>query len=185
MKEAVLDRPRGKVLTYEDYLRLEDEKRYELINGRLKEMPAPTTEHQRILKRLMKVILPMEDESKWEVLPSPVDVILSENVVLQPDIVIVFQQGKSEVRGRIFGPPDLVVEVVSPSSYARDRYEKFSLYEKYGVKEYWLVYPEYRAIEVWCLKDGKYALHSVAVGSGEVASCVLKGFKVKVEEVLK
>ena len=185
MKEAVLDRPKKKVLTYEDYLRLEDERRYELINGRLEEMPAPTTEHQRILKRLMKAILPMEDESKWEVLPSPVDVILSENVVLQPDIVIVFQQGKNEVRGRIFGPPDLVVEVVSPSSYARDRYEKFSLYERYGVKEYWLVYPEYRAIEVWCLKDGKYVLHSVAVGSGEVESCVLKGFKVKVEEVLK
>ncbi len=185
MAVSVKERPEGKVWTYKDYLRLEDDKRYEVINGRLVEMPAPTTEHQRILKRLMKVILPMEDESKWEVLPSPVDVILSENVVLQPDIVIVFRQGKSEVRGRLFGSPDLVVEVVSPSSYARDRYEKFRLYEKHGIKEYWIVLPGEKVIEVWCLKDGKYVLHSVAADKGEVESCVLKSLKVKVEEVLK
>ena len=187
MKGAVLDRPKGKVWTYEDYLRLGDEKRYEVINGRLEEMPAPGLEHQRIISRIILIMRGFSDEGNLgEVLPAPFDVILSETVVVQPDIVFISNETLKDVKqGRLFGPPDLVVEVVSPSSYARDRYEKFSLYEKYGVREYWIVLPRERVIEVWCLKDGKYVLHSVAVGSGEVESCVLKGFKVKVEEVLK
>ncbi len=186
MKEEVVDGPKKKVLTYEDYLRLEDDKRYELINGRLIEMPAPTTEHQIISKRLFILLERFVGKGNLGlVLYAPVDVILSETTVVQPDILFVAAERTHIVKERIFGPPDLVVEIVSPGSYHRDRYEKFSLYEKHSVKEYWLVYPEYRAIEVWCLKDGKYALHSVAAGSGEVESCVLKGLKVKVEEVLK
>ncbi len=186
MKEAVVDRPKRKVWTYEDYLRLEDDKRYEVINGRLEEMPAPTTQHQRILREIHTFMWEfVRKAGKGEVFFSPVDVILSDTVVVQPDLLFVSKERLPIVKDRIFGPPDLVVEIVSPTSYVRDRYEKFSLYEKYGVKEYWLVYPEYRAIEVWCLKDGKYVLHTVADGSGEVTSCVLKGLKVKVEEVLK
>ncbi len=186
MKEAVLDRPKEKVLTYEDYLRLEDDKRYELINGRLEEMPAPTVLHQRVLNSLnVLMYIFSEKNGLGEVLTSPVDVVLSDTDVVQPDIVFISKAREGIVRERIFGPPDLVVEVVSPTSYTRDRYEKFALYEKYGVKEYWVVLPREKVIEVWCLKDGKYVLHTVAAGSGEVSSCVLKGFKVKVEEVLK
>ncbi len=187
MKGAVLERPENKVLTYEDYLRLEDDKRYELINGRLHEMPAPGFEHQEVLNTLNVLLyLFVRDKGMGKVLPAPFDVVLSDTVVVQPDILFISNENLKNIKnGRLFGPPDLVVEIVSPSSYKRDRYEKFALYEKHGVKEYWLVYPEYRAIEVWCLKDGKYVLHTVAAGSGEVESCVLKGFKMRVEEVLK
>ncbi len=187
MKEAVVDRPKRKVWTYEDYLRLTDDKRYELINGRLEEMPAPGFEHQSILGRLyVKVWEAVIKENSGEVLPAPFDVILSDTVVVQPDIVFISNEGLKNIkRERLFGSPDLAVEIVSPSSYYRDRYEKFVLYEKCGVKEYWIVLPGEKVIEVWCLKDGKYILHSVAVEKGEVESCVLKGLKVKVEEVLK
>ncbi len=186
MKEAVVDRPKDKVWTYEDYLRLEDDKRYEVINGRLYEMPAPTTEHQRILGKIYKAIDKfVESAGVGEVLISPVDVILSDTLIVQPDIVFVSEKRKGIVKERIFGPPDLAVEIVSPSSYYRDRYEKFVLYEKHGIKEYWIVLPGEKVIEVWCLKDGKYVLHSIAAGKGEVESCVLKGLKVEVEEVLK
>ncbi len=187
MKEAVVDRPKRKVWTYEDYLRLTDDKRYELINGRLEEMPAPGFEHQSILGRLyVKVWEAVIKENSGEVLPAPFDVILSDTVVVQPDIVFISNEGLKNIkRERLFGPPDLVVEIVSPSSYARDRYEKFRLYEKHGIKEYWIVLPGEKVIEVWCLKDGKYVLHSVAAEKGEVESCVLKGLKVKVEEVIK
>ncbi len=184
--ETVVDRPKEKVLTYEDYLKLTDDKRYEVINGRLYEMPAPTAQHQRILISIAtRFYLFASQNSSGMVLPSPVDVILSETTVVQPDILFVSKERLGMVKERVFGSPDLVVEIVSPTSYKRDRYDKFVLYERYGVKEYWLVYPEHKVVEVWCLRDGKYILHSFAVERGEVSSCVLKGFKVKVEEVLK
>ena len=185
MKETVVDRPKERVLTYEDYLRLEDEKRYELINGRLEEMPAPGFEHQDVLTLLLIKMRGYTDKKDLgKVLPAPFDVILSDTVVVQPDIVFISKKNLKNVeRGRLFGTPDLVVEIVSPSSYYRDRYEKFALYEKHGVKEYWIVLPGERVIEVWCLKDGKYTLHSIAAEKGEVNSCVLKGLKVKVEEI--
>ncbi len=184
MAVAVKERPKRKVWTYEDYLRLTDDKRYEIINGRLIEMPAPTVLHQRVLGDLY-YIFRVRLKGKGDVLISPVDVILSDTAVVQPDLIFISRERLGIVRERIFGPPDLVVEIVSPSSYGRDRYEKFVLYERYGVKEYWIVLPREKVIEIWCLKDGRYVLHSVAAGSGEVESCVLKGFKVKVEEVLR
>ncbi len=188
MKEAVVDRPKRKVWTYKDYLRLTDDKRYELINGRLYEMPAPGFEHQDILKLLLYTLTEEVEKKRHsgKILPAPFDVILSDTVVVQPDIVFISNENLKNIKqGRLFGSPDLAVEIVSPSSYARDRYEKFVLYEKCGVKEYWIVLPGEKVIEVWCLKDGKYVLHSVAVEKGEVESCVLKGLKVEVESVLK
>ncbi len=187
MKEAVVDRPKDKVLTYEDYLRLEDEKRYELINGRLYEMPAPGFEHQDVLGEIYTLMRSYTKKAgSGKVLPALFDVILSETVVVQPDILFISNENLKNIKnGRLFGSPDLAVEIVSPSSYYRDRYEKFRLYEKHGVKEYWIVLPGEKVIEVWCLKDGKYVLHSVAADKGEVESCVLKGLKVKVEEVIR
>ena len=187
MKEAVVDRPKRKVWTYKDYLRLTDDKRYELINGRLVEMPAPGFEHQEVLNTLNVLLyLFVRDKGMGKVLPAPFDVVLSDTVVVQPDILFISNENLKNIKnGRLFGSPDLVVEIVSPSSYKRDRYEKFKLYEKHGVKEYWIVLPGEKVIEVWCLKDGKYVLHSVAADKGEVESCILKGLKVKVEEVIK
>ncbi len=187
MAVAVKEKPKEKVWTYEDYLRLEDDKRYEVINGRLVEMPAPSFEHQGIVADILtRIYLFVKENARGEVYPSPVDVILSETVVVQPDIVFISNENLRNIkRGRLFGSPDLVVEIVSPGSYKRDRYEKFNLYEKHGIREYWIVLPGEKVIEVWCLKKGKYVLHSVAVEKGEVKSCVLKGFKLRVEEVLK
>ena len=88
MKEAVVEKPKEKVLTYEDYLKLTDDKRYELINGRLEEMPAPTTEHQRILGKLYKAIDGfVEKVGSGEALISPVDVVPSTVTVVQPDLL--------------------------------------------------------------------------------------------------
>ena len=187
MAVAVKEKPKEKVWTYEDYLRLTDDKRYEVINGRLYEMPVPGFEHQDISMRIsVKIFIFLQKSDIGKVLSAPFDVILSETVVVQPDIVFISKDNLRNIkRGRLFGSPDLVVEIVSPTSYVRDRYEKFALYEKHGVKEYWIVLPGEKVIEVWCLKKGKYVLHSVAAEKGEVESCVLKGFKLKVEEVLK
>ncbi len=188
MKEAVLERAKGKVWTYEDYLRLEDDKRYEVINGRLEEMPAPTFDHQSILAYLhYKFYEFVRSQSVGKVLPAPFDVILSETVVVQPDIVFISNDNLKNIKnGRLFGPPDLAVEIISPGSFYRDRYKKFSLYEKHRVGEYWIVYPGERVVEVWSLNDkGKYELFSMAEREGKVKSKLLKGLEVDLKEVFK
>ncbi len=186
MAVAVKERPKRKVWTYEDYLHLEDGKRYEVINGRLKEMPAPSFEHQDLLTVLLLKFRSFTDQRDLgKVLPAHFDIILSETVVVQPDIVFISKDKLKDVKqGRLFGPPDLVVEILSPGSFYRDRYEKFSLYEKYGVKEYWIIYPGERAVEVWVLNDeGKYELFGVAEGEGKIRSKVLKGLEIDLKEV--
>ncbi len=173
-----------KVWTYRDYLELNDDKRYEVINGRLYEMPAPTVFHQRILNALNLLIYMFSKRNKvGEVFISPVDVILSETSIVQPDLVFISKENKDIVKDRIYGSPDLVVEIVSPTSYYRDRYEKFRIYEEAGIKEYWLVYPGEKAIEVWVLKEGKYELYSIASGEGKVKSKVLKGLRIDLKEI--
>jgi len=173
-----------KVWTYKDYLKLNDDKRYEVINGRLYEMPAPVPEHQRILMIIgVKFYHFVNKESLGLILPSPVDVILSDFTVVQPDLVFISKDRIGIVKDRIYGAPDLVVEIVSSTSYYRDRYEKFRIYEEAGVKEYWLVYPGEKAIEVWILKEGKYELYSIASNEGKVKSKVLEGFEVDLKEV--
>jgi len=174
-----------KVWTYKDYLELNDDKRYEVINGRLYEMPAPHFEHQRISRDLEFIIWKfVKEHSMGQVIYSPFDVILREDIVVQPDIIFISTDNlKSIKEGRLFGVPDLVVEIVSPTSYYRDRYEKFKIYEEAGIKEYWLVYPGEKAIEVWILKEGKYELYSIASSEGKVKSKVLEGFEVDLKEV--
>jgi len=174
-----------KVWTYEDYLKLSDDKRYEVINGRLYEMPAPLFEHQDICMALAVLMYNFVKLKKLgKVLSAPFDVILSEDTVVQPDIVFISTENLKNIKeGRLSGSPDLVIEIVSPTSYYRDRYEKFKIYEEAGIKEYWLVYPGERAIEVWALKEGKYELYSIASGEGKVKSKVLDGLEVDLKEV--
>ncbi len=189
MAVTVKERPKRKIWTYEDYLRLEDDNRYEVINGRLIEMPAPTPLHQRILKRLLNILARFAElkENRGEVLPSPIDVVLGDRYVLQPDIVFISKDRLGIIGEKaIMGPPDLVVEIISPATVRRDTVVKKEIYEKFGVKEYWIVYPEERAVEVWVLNDeGKYKLFSVAEEEGKVKSKVLEGLEIDLKEVFK
>jgi len=189
MAVAVKEKPKRKIWTYEDYLNLEDKKRYEVINGRLEEMPAPGFEHQRISSELVYI---MKDFLKrrgmlGDILSAPFDVILSETTVVQPDIVFISNENLKNIKsGRLFGPPDLVVEIISPATTRRDTVVKKDIYERFGVREYWIVYPDERAIEVWVLNDkGKYELFSVAEREGRVKSKVLDGLEVDLKEVFK
>ena len=188
MAVAVKERPKKEVWTYEDYLRLADDKRYELINGRLYEMPAPTPWHQDVMMEIALIMRVFaKKESRGKVLPSPIDVVLGDRYVLQPDIIFISRE-RLEIIGEkaIMGPPDLVVEIISPATVRRDTVVKKEIYEKFGVREYWIVYPEEKAIEVWVLNDkGKYDLFSVTEGEGKVKSKVLEGFEVDLKEVFK
>ncbi len=104
--------------------------------------------------------------------------------MVQPDLVFVSKDRLSIARDKgIFGAPDLVVEVVSPSTFKRDTEDKKRLYAKYGVKEYWLVFPEERVVEVLTLKEGEYEVFSHAFEKGEVCSKLLEGFCLNLEEI--
>jgi Uma2 family endonuclease len=118
------------------------------------------------------------------VIYAPLDVILDEHNVLQPDLMFVAQGRRSIIQRRgIFGAPDLVIEIASPGTERRDREQKKELYARFGVREYWLVDHTDRSIQVLALEGNAYVEHSLAVAKGHVTSRVLKGFKVKVSDV--
>jgi len=171
--------------TYKEYLKLPDDKRYEIVNGELIEMPAPTTTHQRIVKKLLRFLdYFVERNNLGEVFVSPVDVILSEDNVFQPDLVFVSKERKEIVKERgIFGSPDLVIEVISPSTLKRDTEDKKRVYERVCVKELWLVFPGEKAVEVFFKKDKHYEVCSFGYEGLSIRSCVLKGFELNLKEI--
>ncbi len=173
--------------TYGDYLKLDDDKRYEIIEGELLEMPAPSTTHQRLVGRLFRLMSEfVEEKDLGEVFVSPVDVILSETNVVQPDVVFVSKERSEIVKEKgVFGAPDLVVEVISPSTLKRDTEDKKRIYAEHGVKELWLVFPGERAVEVFTLRGSSYEICSFGYEEGSVKSCNLKGFELNLGELFK
>ena len=176
--------------TYEDYLKLNDDRRYEIMDGRLLAAPAPRPRHQKVSRNLEFALWNyVKSKDLGEVFYAPVDVVLGEKFVFQPDIVFISKERLDIIdeERAIFGPPDLVIEVVSPSILGRDTLEKKEVYESFGVKEFWLVYPEMNCVEVLVLSDrGRYEIHDEAClgeGKEEVSSKIVKGFKVKLKEI--
>ncbi|QWK13064.1 MAG: Uma2 family endonuclease [Aquificota bacterium] len=173
------------LFTYQDYLNLEEDKRYEVLEGELIEMPAPSTVHQKIIWKLSRFFMVYQEEKGLgDFYLSPVDVILAEDVVVQPDIVFISKDRLDIVKDKgIFGAPDLVVEVVSPSTFKKDTEDKRRIYAQFGIKEFWLVFPEERGIEVLELKNGVYEVVSYAFEKGKVCSKILEGLCIELEEV--
>ncbi|HMO41545.1 MAG TPA: Uma2 family endonuclease [Saprospiraceae bacterium] len=155
---------------------------YELLNGVIVRKSAPHIIHQRILRKLVRRFEDFVLEAgAGEVFFAPVDVVLSNENAPQPDLVFVSQANAAiidEEEGIINGVPDLVVEIISPSSVKRDRIEKMAMYEQFKIKEYWLVDPNNQSIEIYTLKDDKYALHAFADATEKVQSVVLAGLEV-------
>jgi Uma2 family endonuclease len=112
------------------------------------------------------------------------DVVLDAGNTVQPDLVFVSRANLHIIQHRgIFGAPDLVVELISPSSVRRDRYEKKDLYARFGVKEYWIGDPANRSLEILTLKQGRYELHCAAEEKGKLTSLVLAGLEFDLAEV--
>jgi len=139
----------NRLYTLEDYLRLPDDQRVELIDGVFYDMAAPTTIHQGVAGFLHKKFLDFVMENKGPCFPfiSPVDVQLDcdDKTVVQPDILVVCDRTKYK-NGRVFGAPDLVVEVLSPSTRRKDMQLKMYKYAGAGVREYWMVDPEKKLV---------------------------------------
>lgn len=154
--------PAGEIiLTYEDYLRLPDDgKRYEVLEGVLHVVPSPTVRHQRISRELgFQIFQYVSQHGVGEVFYAPLDIVFSHTSVAQPDLVYVSRERQSVITEKhIAGAPDLVVEIVSPSTSAYDRVTKAQVYARYGVSYYWVVDPEIIVVEEFRLERGIFML---------------------------
>jgi Uma2 family endonuclease len=146
--------------TYAHYRQLpEDGKRWELLDGDFFVTPAPTTFHQTVSRRLQYALMQaLEETGIALVFNAPVDVLFEDTTCLQPDIAVVRSDRKDIVSERaIEGPPDLVVEILSPSTRDRDLYIKRDAYARFGVSEYWVVDPNLGMVEVFRAEGGAAA----------------------------
>lgn len=141
-----------------DYYQLEEGAPYELIRGRLIMSPSPTSLHQIIVGQLFLKLDAIADTSGGRTLLSPIDVIFSDDTILQPDALYLSAERLHQFKERIEGAPDLVVEILSPGTGRRDRTEKLDLYAKYQVPEYWIVDPATQVFEFLLLQDGEYVV---------------------------
>ena len=173
-------------LTYHDYLTWPDDgRRYELYEGELCVIPTPSVMHQRVLGKLMFSLAQFVDRNQLgEVFHAPLDVVFSESTVVQPDVLFISHQRRGIIgEQNISGAPDLVVEILSPSTEERDRGIKSQLYCRYGVREYWLVDPEERTVEVLALSPQGYQVLGQYSDDEVVSSQVLAGFQFPAEEI--
>ncbi len=143
--------PAALKFTYEDYCLLPEGQSYEVVDGELLVTPAPTTRHQLAKARLVRILQDfVESRRLGFVLDAPYDVLLSPHDVLQPDVLFVSAERRSIIGEKnTEGAPDLVVEVLSPSTEARDRVAKAKRYAAFGVREMWLADPDGKTIEVF------------------------------------
>lgn len=159
---------------YDDLFSLPVEKRYEIIDGELYEMPAPGSDHAITIMNLIVSLLPAVSAAGARLLTAPIDVFFPGANPVQPDLLLLLPDRLHLVSKRgIEGAPDLLIEILSPSNPMHDRVRKRALYARGGVREYWIVSPEAATIEVLVLDGDLYRVHLRAGGEESGTSTVL------------
>ncbi len=178
--------------SYADYLTFSDEVRVEIINGFIYDMaPAPLRKHQSISGRLFLKIGNYLLGKSCEIYSAPFDVVFSENDekdyeiknVVQPDLSIICDKNKLTEKG-CKGAPDWIIEILSPHTSSKDLNDKYFLYEKFGVKEYWIVEPSEQIVFVYSLKNGKYE-NTFRYTKKDVAETIFEDLKINLKEVFE
>ena len=174
METARIDRT--KEWTVDDYAMLgEMNTPCQLINGELIMSPSPAPYHQIILGNLYDLLKAVAKKNSDIVLFAPMDLYVDRKNVFQPDLIYIFEKNKRIVTNRgIEGTPDLLVEIISPSNTFTDRYTKKKVYQEIGVKEYWIVDPASRTLEIYLHNQANPDVpHLYVVGEGPVTSTVI------------
>lgn len=182
----------AQIYTYKDYAGWPDEERWELIDGVAFNMsPAPSRFHQEISGTLFNSIYNYLKDKSCKVYHAPFDVRLPKGqeseeeilTVVQPDIVVICDQSKLDDKG-CKGSPDLVIEIVSPHTVSKDMKEKLALYERHGVKEYWIIHPIDKLAIVYRLQeDNQYVKPDIYSEDNAIESRVLAGFSVALKTI--
>jgi Uma2 family endonuclease len=173
--------------TYADYCRLPEGAPYQLIGGELVMTPSPTPYHQIVLANLWRKMDGfVYGSGMGKILCAPLDVYLTETDTYQPDLIFIARDRLNIIeKARVNGAPDLVVEILSPGTAYYDLRKKYKVYEAQGVREYWIVDPEDKSVQVFVAREGKFVLDQEVQGSGEVKSHVLTGFSIDVQTIFE
>jgi len=179
--------------SYAEYLSWDDQERWELINGEVWDMsPAPSRLHQEISIRLSSLLYQHFKKKDCAVYAAPFDVRLPEqdnaedhaiSTVVQPDISVICDKKKLDERGCL-GAPDLIIEILSPATAAKDLKVKRDLYEQHGVQEYWLFHPTDRTVMVYRAgQNNEYSKAEVFTEDDRLSSELFTGLEIELEEI--
>jgi Uma2 family endonuclease len=172
--------------TKEDYERLPEGAPYQLIGGELIMSPSPTFFHQEIVANILEKLRPfVRKNGLGQLALSPLDVHLTEEDIYQPDLIFIRKENltRIEPHDRIHFVPDLAIEVLSPSTAYYDYSHKKKVYAERGVKEYWIVDPQDKTIEIMVNDNGMFRTEALLGESGTVESTMFPGFRMNAEEV--
>jgi len=177
----------GRLYTYDDYLKIDDDNQYELIGGKLVLVPAPRTLHQELVGKIYRKVAEfIYDNNLGKVFIAPTDVLLSEIEKPQPDILFVSIERLNIITEmNVQGAPDLVVEILSPSTGKNDRVEKSRMYYKHGVMEYWIVDPDHKTIEVFIPGEKNWNLFQSYDDEDTLTSPLLKGLEIQLKNIFQ
>jgi len=175
-----------KKYTYNDYLKIPDDLRYQLIEGQLIMMtPAPTTVHQKILREIGFILKKYTSEhNNGEIFYAPCDVVLDNENVLQPDIIFISKEKIHLItKKNIQGAPDLVIEIISENTAYYDMIQKKQLYAKFGIIEYWIVIPEECSIELYTLIESRYELRTKYQKNDNLTSTFFPSLEIPLHQI--
>ena len=172
-------------LTYQDYANLEGDECYELLSGKLILNPSPNTAHQTVSIALGSWMhSSVKEHDLGQVFHAPFDVLFTDTDVVQPDLLFVSKEREHVITpANIQGAPDLIVEILSPSSSRRDWRDKRELYASHGVREYWIVDPTNRIVYTMLLEDGTLEIAETCTEGDTVTSSTLEGFSISLDEI--
>lgn len=176
--------------TYEDYqLFPENGKRHELIDGEHLMTPAPGTKHQKVSRNILSLLHSyLKHTKRGDVFDAPYDVVLSDTDVVQPDLLFV-STGRASIitEKNIQGAPDLIIEILSETTRKTDEITKRKLYERHGVRTYWIVDPELETVKMYQLQEQGYGRATeLARKSGEILSTLLlPGLTIPLAEIFE
>lgn len=159
---------------------------YELFDGEIMKRSAPSLIHQAVSRELLtEITLFLRKNPLGTVYPAPVDLNLDEHNGFQPDLAFVSKERSFLIEDGdyIHGAPDLVVEIISPGTVKRDRVIKKDLCERFAIREYWLVDPLNKGIEIYVMQGDQYILHDLQEISGKISSTVLTGFELELGHI--
>lgn len=187
-----MEQPIEKYYTYADILSWGEDERYEIINGNLYMMAPPTRIHQSILMELARQISNFLEDKPCNVYPAPFGVRLFEqgsdspddvDTLVEPDITVVCDHSKLDDQG-CKGAPDMIIEILSPSTARHDRFVKFNLYQRAKVREYWIVDPHNGTVDV-CLpdKDGNFFVSVIHTRNDTAKVNILPGCEIDLSKV--
>lgn len=171
--------------TYAEYRTWPDDERWEIIDGDAYAMtPAPNLRHQTVVMNLMGHFFNFFKNRQCKPFVAPTDVVLDDLNIVQPDLLVVCDRNKM-TDANIQGAPDLVVEVLSPSTSLKDKREKKALYERFGVREYLLVYPDDSLVERYSLTEGKYAAPDILNWDEQLRSTAFPDLEINLWEIFE